>query len=146
MPETRSVVHYSIARQARITLHGSIYSMEAYVCEMACKRLNIYHTKLSLRRNGTNLWPPRLEDSFDGLDSNPKRFMGDVRAPFFNGQTVDLDWGFHCLACKAHHYGRPLHWRRKYTTDTFQDDLRKCGKIIEGERVPLVSRVKDSEV
>lgn len=129
---------YSAARQAGIALHGSIDSMEAYVSEMASKSLDAYNTKLSLRGIGTNLRPPRSEDSFDGLDSNPKRFIGIVRALFFNGPTVAPDCGFHCLACKAHHYGRPLHWRRKYTVDSFQDHLRECGEIVAGEHVPLV--------
>lgn len=131
---------YSAARQTGITVHGTISSMEEYVSEMASKRLDIYNTKLSLRgTNGTHLRPPRSEGSFDGRCSNPKRFMGIIRAPFFSAQAIFPEWGLHCVACKAHHYCRPLHWRRKYTMDSFQDHIRECGEIIEGKHIPPVS-------
>lgn len=138
--QRETLFDYSAARQAGIAVHGTIGSMEEHVSEMASKRLDAYNTKLSLRRtNGTNLRRPRSEDSFDGRNSNPKRFMGIIRAPFFSVQTVFSDWGFHCVACKDHHYCRPLHWRRKYTVDSFQDHIRECGEIIGGKHIPLVS-------
>lgn len=127
---------YSAARQAGIAVHGTISSMEKYASEMASKRLEIYNTKMSLRRTAVrNLRPPRTEDDFDGYSSNPKRFMGIVCAPFFGAHTAFPDWGFHCLACKAHHYGRPLHWRRKYTMNSFQDHIRECGEIVDGKHI-----------
>lgn len=131
---------YSTARQAGIAVHGTISSMEKYASNMANKRLETYNLKMSLRgTGGANLRLPRLEDPFDGHCSNPKRFMGIIRAPFFNVQTVSPDWGFHCVACKPHHYCRPLHWRRKYTLNSFQDHLGECGEIIEGKHViPMV--------
>lgn len=131
---------YSAARQTGIAVHGTISSMEKYASEVASKRLEAYNTKLSLRRtNGTNLRPPRSEDSFDGRCSNPRRFMGIIRAPFFNSQTGYPDWGFHCVACKAHHYRRPLHWRRRYTVHSFQNHVKECGEIREGKHIPPVN-------
>lgn len=138
--QRETLFDYSAARQTGIAVHGTISSMEEYVSEMASKRLEAYNTTLSLRRtNATNLRLPRSEDSFDGRSSNPKRFMGIIRAPFLSVQTVFPDWGFYCAACKAHHYCRPLHWRRKYTMKSFQDHVRECGDIIEGKHIPLVS-------
>lgn len=138
--QRQTLFDYSSARQAGIAVHGSISSMEKHASEMASHRLAAYNTKLSLNRaNGTNLRPPRSEDAFDGYSSNPKRFMGIIRAPFFNPQTGFSDWGFHCMACKPHHYCRPLHWRRKYTVQSFQDHIRECGEIKEGKHIPPVS-------
>lgn len=131
---------YSTARQAGVAVHGTMSSMEEYASNMITKRLKTYNSKVSLRRTGgANLRLPRSEDVFDGRYSNPKRFMGIIRAPFFNVQTVSPDCGFHCVACKSHHYSRPLHWRRKYTLNNFQDHLRECGEIIGDKHVtPMV--------
>lgn len=138
--QRQTLFDYSTARQTGIAAHGTVGSMEKFASEMASKRLEAYNTKLALRRTkGTRPRPPRSEDSFDGRCSNPKRFMGIVRAPFFSAQTAFPDWGFHCVACKAHQYGRPLHWRRKYTEHNFQDHVRECGEIIEGKHIPAVS-------
>lgn len=138
--QRQTLFDYSSARQTGITVHGTVSSMESYASEMASSRLAAYNAKLSLdRTNGTNRRPPRSEDAFDGRSSNPKRFMGIVRAPFFKSQTGLPDWGFHCVACKDHHYCRPLHWRRMYTVNGFQDHVRECGEIKEGKHIPLVS-------
>lgn len=141
------LIDYAAARQAGIAVHGSASSMEEYASEMASKRLDAYNAKLSLgRTNGTNLRPPRSEDPFDGLSSNPRRFMAIVRAPFFSVQTVVPEWGFHCVACKSHHYGRPLHWRRKYTKDSFQDHIKECGEVVKKNHVPRVSLEEATDV
>lgn len=137
--QRETLFDYSAVRQTGITIHGTISSMEEYALEMTSNRREA-HATLSLRRtNGTNLRPPRSEDSFDGRCSNPKRFMGIIRAPFLSVQTAFPDLGFHCVACKAHHYCRPLHWRRRYTVDSFQDHIQECGEIIEGKHVPRVT-------
>ncbi|KAL4891353.1 hypothetical protein BDV59DRAFT_182300 [Aspergillus ambiguus] len=128
---------YSAARQAGIAVHGTVESMEEYASGMVSKRLENYNSKLSLRRtDGTHLRPPRYEDSFDGHCSNPRRFMAIIRAPFMNERMVSPEWGLHCIACKPHHYCRPIHWRRKYTINGFQDHVRECGEIIDEKHVP----------
>lgn len=138
---------YAAARQTGIAVHGSINAMEEHASEMARKQLEVYNTKLSLRRpTRTNLRLPRLEDPFDGRCSNPKRFMGIIRAPFFSAQTIAPDWGLHCFACKPSHYGRPLHWRRKFTVDSFRDHIRECGEITEGKHIPLGSQDNPTKV
>ncbi|KAE8357014.1 hypothetical protein BDV28DRAFT_126080 [Aspergillus coremiiformis] len=129
---------YSTARQAGIAVHGTVESMEKYASEMASKRLESYNSKVSLRRTGgTYLRPPRYEDSFDGHCSNPRRFMGIIRAPFFTEKMASPEWGLHCIACKPHHYCRPIHWRRKYTIDGFRDHIRECGEIMEGKHAQI---------
>lgn len=131
------LLDHSVARQTGISVHGSISSMEKYASESASKKLEAYNTKLSLcRTNGTNVRRPRSEDIFDGRCSNPRRFMGIIRAPFLNFRTASPEWGFHCVACKSHHYCRPLHWRREYTLVTFKDHIRECGEIKEGKHIP----------
>lgn len=125
---------YSTARQAGIAAHGTVEAMEKRASEMVSRRLK---SKLSVRRtSGTSLRPTRYEDPFDGQCSNPRRFMGIIRAPFFNEKTASAEWGVHCFACKSHHYRRPIHWRRKYTIDGFQDHIRECGEIIKAKHVP----------
>lgn len=129
-----TLLDYSAARRAGIAVHGTVSSMEEYASEMLCKRVEAYNSRSS-GRTGTNRRPPRSEDLFDGHCSNPRRFIGVICAPFFNVRIASPDWGFHCIACKAHHYGRPLHWRRKYTDKNFQDHLSECGKIRDGKHI-----------
>ncbi|PLB48396.1 hypothetical protein P170DRAFT_211578 [Aspergillus steynii IBT 23096] len=134
--QRQTLFDYSAARQAGIVAHGTIHSMEKYASETLAKRLATYNSKLSTRRTGgARPRPPRLEDSFDGQCSNPKRFMGIIRAPFFNQQTGSLEWGLHCIACESHHYHRPLHWRREFTVKGFQDHISECGEIKEGKHI-----------
>ncbi|RDH33410.1 hypothetical protein BDQ94DRAFT_178881 [Aspergillus welwitschiae] len=124
------------ARQAGITLHGSPDETERHTSATVLERREAYSSRVSLRRSATRrLRPPRSEDSFDGYSSNPKRFMGIIRAPFLYGQEFSPEWGFHCLACKLHHYCRPFHWRRLYTSESFQGHISECGPIIDGKHV-----------
>ncbi|PKY06125.1 hypothetical protein P168DRAFT_135894 [Aspergillus campestris IBT 28561] len=131
---------YSAARQAGIAIHGTVESMEKYALEMISKKLENYNLKLSgSRTGGAHLRPPRYEDLFDGHCSNPRRFMGIIRAPYFDSQLPSPEWGLHCIACKSHHYRRPIHWRRKYTISGFQDHVRECGEIKDGQHVPSIN-------
>ncbi|PYI03077.1 hypothetical protein BO78DRAFT_400088 [Aspergillus sclerotiicarbonarius CBS 121057] len=131
----------SAARRAGIAVHGTIEAMETYATEMILKKLPVYQSRPSLcgRPDGSGmhvLRPPRVEDPFDAQCCNPRRFMGVMRAPLLRGMMVAPEWGFHCLACKPHHYGRPLHWRRMYMVDSFRDHVGECGEIVEGKHVP----------
>lgn len=136
----QTLFDYSAAREAGIATHGTVESMENYASETKTKRLKSYRSNLSRRRTGgANLRPPSYEDPFDGHCSNPRRFMGIIRAPFFNSPTASPEWGFHCIACKSHHYRRPIDWRRKYTINGFQDHVRECGEIREGKHVPSIN-------
>lgn len=131
---------YSSARQIGIETHGSITSIENHTSEMARKKLEAFDMKRSFHRgHGADLRQPRTEDLFDGRSSNPRRFFGIIRAPFFNLGTSSTEWGSHCIACKSHHYCRPLHWRRKYTVVSFQDHIRECGEIVDEKYITPTS-------
>lgn len=129
------LIDFCAATQAGITLHGTKRAMERYVLEMASKKLKGFRSGKLQHRAGDDPTPrpPRSEDRFDGHTSNPRRFMAVVRAPFLDSRTRLPVWGFHCLACKNHHYGRLLHWRRKFTRESFEDHVRECGEIFDGK-------------
>lgn len=135
---TRTILFdHSAARQAGIALHGTVSAMEKYASDMAAKKMEVYLTKTSLHTTpGRARRPPRTEDEFDGYSSNPKRFMAIICAPYLDARLGTPDWGSHCLACKRHHYSRPLHWRRKFTTDGFQKHISECGDIVDGQHIP----------
>lgn len=135
-----TLIDHDAAREAGIAVHGNISAMEQYALEMTSKRLEQYQSRKSLHiADGPNLRRPRSEDVFDGRSSNPKRFLGIVRAPFLNARTGSPECVFHCAACKPHHYDRPLHWRRKFTRESFEDHIRECGEIIHGKHNRRVS-------
>ncbi|CRL28954.1 Cyclin-like F-box [Penicillium camemberti] len=125
---------HSAAREAGIFVHGDSNSMKQYASESLAKRIEIHQSRNARSTHGVK--PPRLprsEESFDGFSSNPIRFMGIIRAPVLDTRTAIPQWGFHCTACKPHHYGRPLHWRRKFTKDSYRNHIRECGEIIDGK-------------
>jgi len=127
---------YSAAQEKGIVVYGSISSTEEYISEMARKKPEAFDIQRSLRTGcETNPRQSRTGDSFDGRISNPKRFFGIIRAPFFDLGTSSIDWGSHCIACKSHHYFRPLHWRRKYTLASFHDHIKECGRKVDGEHI-----------
>ncbi|KAF2207767.1 hypothetical protein CERZMDRAFT_50397 [Cercospora zeae-maydis SCOH1-5] len=61
------------------------------------------------------------------------RFMAIVRAPYVSLPDNPAEWGFHCAGCERKYRSRPLHWRRKYASDTFDLHIRQCGSVINGE-------------
>jgi hypothetical protein len=130
---------YSAAQKQGIAIHGSAESMEEHVSETARKKLESYSAKASVCRRGIRLRQPRTEDPFDGHSSSPRSFMAIIRAPFLRSAREPPEFGSHCLACKPHHYHRPLHWRRKYTLATFQDHIEECGQIVDGKHVTPAS-------
>lgn len=131
---------YSTARKTGIAVHGSVSSMEKHTSEMARKKREVFDMRESFHREyAADLRQPRTEDLFDGRSSNPRRFFGIIRAPFFNLRTSSAEWGSHCIACKSHHYCRPLHWRRKYTLFSFQDHIRECGEIVDEKHITPAS-------
>ncbi|KAJ0414687.1 hypothetical protein BJY00DRAFT_19936 [Aspergillus carlsbadensis] len=130
---------YSAARKRGIAVHGSIGSMEEYATGVTHKKLESYNQKASLHTTGTRPRQPRTEDPFDGKCSNPRRFMAIVQAPSFRSGRAPPKFGSHCMACKRHHYRRPLHWRRQYTPATFQDHIAECGEIVNRKHVTTLT-------
>jgi hypothetical protein len=129
-----TLIDHDAARQAGIRLHGSVSAMEHHTAELASEKLEKYQRRASGHeaRQSQRTRRPKLEDDFDGFSSNPKRFMGIVRAPLIDTRLGTVEWGVHCIACKSHHYDKPLHWRRMFTTDSFKDHVSECGEVING--------------
>lgn len=140
-----TLVDHNAARLAGLAIHGSVSKMEQYSLEIISMRLEQYQSRKTQQPTGARqLIPrrPRSEDEFDGRTSNPKRFVAIARAPFLDLRTRSPEWGFHCVACKIHHYNRPLHWRRKFTEETFKSHLRECGEIIDGKHATKVTQLQ----
>ena len=85
--EHLSLVDLDSARRAGIALHGSVSAMEQYVSSMPAPK------------------------PFDEMTWNPLRFMAIVQTPWFNRSSQELEWGFHCIACKGD--SRRLNFRRR---------------------------------
>ena len=135
-----TLIDHDAAREAGIAAHGSIGSMVQHAYEMKAKRLQQYEARKALwGTDGPNLHRPRSNDFFDGYSSNPKRFLGIIRAPLLNPRTGSPECVFHCIACRPHHYLRPLHWRRVFTRESFEDHIRECGEIIHGQHSRYVN-------
>ena len=116
-------------------MHGDSVSIKQYASESLTKKLEIHQSR---KATSTGAKPrlPRSEDPFDVFSSNPLRFMGIIRAPDLDARMADPQWGFHCIACNPHHYGRPLHWRRKFTKESYRAHIIECGEIIGGKHKP----------
>ncbi|QKX54494.1 uncharacterized protein TRUGW13939_01581 [Talaromyces rugulosus] len=133
-----TLVDYRAARRTGIAIHGSESKMNEHSVHIQAKKLEKYNLRRSKHTAGAanpNPRRPRTEDEFDGYSSNPKRFVAIVRAPFLNPGATSLEWGFHCSACRSHHYNRPLHWRRKFTKDSLKAHIEECGEIVDGKHV-----------
>ncbi|KAG6884914.1 hypothetical protein C0993_007281 [Termitomyces sp. T159_Od127] len=106
-----TLVDSDCARRAGIALHGSVSAMEQYVSNISTA----------------------APDPFDGKSGNSFRLMAIVRTPWLDKSSQKLEWGFHCTGCQECYYSRPLHFRRKFTVDSFKEHLRKCGNIRDGK-------------
>ncbi|EEP78298.1 predicted protein [Uncinocarpus reesii 1704] len=131
-----NLVDYESARQAGIKLHGSVAEMERHCSEMELQRREQYLQRKSEFKSGGGRAPrrPPLVEPFDGRQSNPRRYMAIVPAPYITTGKV-IEWGFHCEGCRKHNYSRPLHWRRKFTVASFEAHLRECGNIVAGKHI-----------
>ena len=131
-----ALVDSESAYQAGITLHGSLIAMRQYVSDIAAQKLR--ESVEGLLRGSTPR-RPRTEDIFDGLSGDGLRFVAIIRTPWFNRASRKLVWGFHCIGCETchsrwrFHSRRSLHWRRKFTVESFIEHIEQCGNIENGE-------------
>jgi hypothetical protein len=127
------------ARVAGIAFHGSALAMEQHVARVASEQSAKYRERLSRRADGepgpSPRQPPRPAGVARSLTSFAKRFMAVVRAPSVASLEASTEWGFHCVGCERQYDRRPLHWRRKFTMDTFGDHLVQCGPILSDKHV-----------
>jgi hypothetical protein len=144
------LIDHSAARQAGFAVHGSTSAMEQFASDITFEKLEKYRSRKSQQTAGAGTATPRrprTEDEFDGRTSNPRRFVAIVRAPFLDVRIGSPEWGFHCAACKMHHYTRPLHWRRKFTEESFKHHITECGEIIDGKHAgKFITGNKDREI
>jgi len=135
---TRSVlVDYESAFLAGVELHGSLSAMNKYVSDMATQKLEAYNANATTKKrfgvNTSRMRLPRMTDPHDGHASNPLRFVAIVAVPALSTPSQEVEQGFYCLGCD--HSSRPplRHWRRKFTAASFEEHLRQCGEIKNGE-------------
>lgn len=120
------------ARRAGITLYGSAIALERHVVQAAAKKFESRRLRVP---SGTQAMlattplggPPRL--------SFAKHFMAIVRTPTVNVLTDSVEWGFHCVGCKRQYLQRPMHWRRKFDIDTFEQHVRESGPMVDGAHI-----------
>ena len=135
----RSVlVDYDSALNAAVRYHGSIDTMRAYVSRRETQDLEAYHERLAVSRDSPSTRArrhrPRTTDPFDGQSGNPLRFVASSCTPWFDKKAQEVHWGFHCIGCEKSKE-RPLHWRQKYTPESFQNHLERFGDIRDAEHV-----------
>ena len=135
-----------LAYHAGAALHGSTSAMKRHVLETNSQKWENYRKRIARKESGKLGRNPRRPPdalAIDGRSSNPRRFMAIVHAPWVDLATNLANWGFHCVGCEKE-YRRPLHWRRKYTVDTFNDHLNQCGSISNGKHCPPAGTENDS--
>jgi hypothetical protein len=131
-----TLIDHSAARDAGLAVHGSASAMEEFTSNIALEKLKKYeirHSQLIARTGRSITRRPRTEDEFDGHTSNPLRFVAIVRAPYLDRRLRSPEWGFHCVGCKLHHYDPPLHWRRRFTDESYKRHITECGQVIGGK-------------
>lgn len=132
-PARLDLIDPESARRAGIALYGSSDAMEQHVARVVYAKADNRRARVDGRAQSTL--------STTAIGGTPrlafaKRFMAVVRAPMVNVPTGSIEWGFHCVGCKRQYRQRPLHWRRKFTPDTFKLHVEYCGPVVNGEHVP----------
>ncbi|CZT21520.1 uncharacterized protein RCC_07383 [Ramularia collo-cygni] len=128
VPARLELFDQASARHAGIQLYGSAVAMEQHTSQTAAR-------KFEKRRASSSGRPASTPARGNPRSSFAKRFMAVVRAPTVDVSIGSVEWGFHCLGCKRQYRKPPLHWRRKYTIQTFEEHVRECGPIVDGEHV-----------
>ncbi|KAL2167502.1 hypothetical protein VTG60DRAFT_1196 [Thermothelomyces hinnuleus] len=137
IPRSVSVlVDRESARLAGIRLHGSLDAMERYVASLEAREIDAYNQRIVAaegdRRPALRMRRPGVRPQFDGRSGNPFRFVAIIRVPWIRRGSREAEWGFHCLGCQ--NLSRfPLHWRRQFTSASFKEHLRECGKVTNGK-------------
>lgn len=130
------------ARSMGISVHGTVEMMEEYVEKAAMRRWSNFKDRqsqhLSRGNTGKKPRPPRVGDAWDALFGNAHRYMAIVSIPYFNAQTRSAQRGFYCKGCRHagvvedEDAGPDMDRRRQYYSETFDDHMKKWGKIKKG--------------
>lgn len=111
-------VDHDSAYREGIRIHGSIEAMQAYAAG-ARER-----SGLPVIRDPAGA--PSLLPELDLRAHNVFRMYAVVRVPWWDRVSRQVDWGFHCWACRFSYAGRVRHWRRKFTRESFARHLGEC--------------------
>ncbi|CAK3945229.1 Cyclin-like F-box [Lecanosticta acicola] len=126
------------AQQAGTAWHGSQEAMRKAAADHLAQKVLEYENRMEEYLSGVIQSKPRRPtgspEEHDGRSSNPRRYMAIVRAPSL-AEGISIS-GFHCTGCQREYRSRPLHWRRKYTDETFRTHIQQGGVIRDGRHEP----------
>lgn len=74
---------------------------------------------------------PRTEQVEDKFFGNPFRFMAIESAPFYDKQRRVPEEGFYCLGFLDELGLDDLHWRKRYTVESFKRHMARWGEVSE---------------
>jgi hypothetical protein len=127
------LIDYQSALCAGVLLHGSVNAMEKYVSRAKARDMEAYEKRLNAsKRSGARVRLPYSSDSVDLNSANPFRYVAIVRVPWLDRPAREIEWGFHCSGCENSNR-LPLHYRRQFTTLSFDEHLIQCGRIQDGQ-------------
>jgi hypothetical protein len=130
------LVDYESALRSGMELHGSSDAMNRYVADREVEKLQSYNVRVAaMQQSGSTacrIRQPRTSDPFDGQSGNAFRYVAIVRLPWLRAISHEVEWGFHCAGCEKSSRP-PLHYRRKFTADSFNDHLEQFGNIRDGK-------------
>jgi hypothetical protein len=123
------LIDYQSALYAGVLLHGSVNAMNKHVSRTKAKDMEAYEKRLEASsRSGARVRRPYNSDPVDLNSANPLRYVAIVRVPWLDRPAQEIEWGFHCSGCE-NSSRLPLHYRRQFTTVSFDEHLRQCGRI-----------------
>ena len=122
--------------RAAISIYGTEGNVKGAIARKIDERFNDFHAKQSTYESGGRLGRkprrPRTEEVWDATSGNPHRFLAVVGAPHYDVHTRRATDGFYCRGCRDEHVGPDLHWRRRFTIETFERHWARFGAIING--------------
>jgi len=124
-----TLVDPTLAHSLSVKYHGSAQIMEQSVADAAQRSLEAYSQRLKVQSGKTVSRRAPNMNSREGRILDPRRFMAIVRVPWIKRLTNTVEWGFHCTGCKKQYRCRPLHWRRRYCSKTFEHHIAQCGTV-----------------
>lgn len=75
---------------------------------------------------------------------NVRRWMGVIKAPFYNEHDKRTEEGFCCRACN-NLVGRETYWRRKFNNARWREHIEALGEIVDGKHVSSVAEEEEEE-
>ncbi|CBX92668.1 hypothetical protein LEMA_P053740.1 [Plenodomus lingam JN3] len=134
------LVDYESAFCAGIERDGSESALQKHASDTVEQNLGNSGTGTTATAHQSTSMMGRIHDfrtpPIDARSGNPLRFVAVVHMPWFNNQSKEVDWGFHCLGCKES--GRaPFHYRRRFWAASFDEHIKQCGTIRNGRHVTV---------